>query len=773
MRRSTTLLLLSFTLTILHVQGGVLRGSQSQPTSATRLFRIAKKTKNKTALSINNNKLSSGSAAGAAGSVVKNKKKCKKKKVKVKNTTNTNDNSNAVKSSSSSSAGGTVSSSNGGGAATVTMTTTAPKSTTTVNAVKSTSSTSSVNSSNNSNGGGSAVTTATKTTTAPKTTTKTTPYPDDFFAVSSTTTTTKATTTKATTKATEVVQKATEGQEQKTTTLPPIDGLVFRSERSMDTAINVAASTDNVNNVAINANAAAAAEWEWIDICNPDGTLIPPNTYSPTISPGEVDDWSGWLNVDVVTDDDDEIDGDDNVNDETVVIDGSDETNNAMDTSPTNTDATVSSPSDDPITVNEDNTENDGIIITNDDDDNDDALSSPGCTAFQKNQVYTTSLPAVVSFLYEISVDATTTTATTATANSTNVNSILQELQQSQIEFIGSKLIQCELFIRRRRQLQESQVDGISAAPDDTILDESCTVLPPSTTNTTCHVIQGQMTLYLRENSPYSSVEQSTTQALKLLMTEFNRENSPFVSNGSYGVDGVRAIRYVTSTSDIENGGYSKGEVPTVNVGGAIEETDNMASKNSDNNEEYTSVGIALISVGAVALVSILVLVTKLGRESMKNGGGKDRTYAEFDDDENDLDKEWGGGGDGADDNSMNDKTMGSVSSNDSPTRGLAVIEGDESIYTHGTTSTILRELIVSEAAARAHNIGPDEDSTRYQQPIFLKTDEDSYGMEVYTINKNRSIYTQDSRVERPRFENPARLRGNRREYVVDDTVEF
>lgn len=711
--------------------------------------------------------------------MAKNKKKCKKKKVKVKN--NDNDNLNTVKSSSSSSssAGGTVGSSNGsngGGAATVTMTTIAPKSTTTANTVKtSTASTSSVNSSNNSNGGGgSAVTTATKTTMAPKTTTKTTPYPDDFFAVSSTTTTTtsgttKATTTttgttaKATTKATEVVQKATENQEQTTTTttLPPIDGLVSQSKRSVDTVINVAAS----NNAIAAINNVAAAEWEWIDICNPDGTLIPPNTYSPTVSPGEVDDWSGWLNVDVVADDDDdEIDGDNEVNDEIVeIIDDGDKTNNAMDTT-INTDATVSSPSDAPITVNEDSTENDGIIITNDDDD--EALSSPGCTAFQKNQVYTTSLPAVVSFLYEISVDD----ATTAT-NSTNVNSILQELQQRQVEFIGSELIQCELFIRRRRQLQESQVDGISAAPDDTILDESCTVLPSSTTNnTTCHVVQGQMTLYLRENSPYSSVEQSTTQALKLLMTEFNRENSPFVSEGQYGVDGVRAIRYITSTSDIENGGYSKGEVPTVNVGGAIEETDNMASKNGDNNEEYTSVGIALISVGAVALVSILVLVTKLGRESMKNGGGKDRTYAEFDDDENDLDKEWGGGGD---DNSMNDRTMGSVSSNDSPTRGLAVIEGDESIYTHGTASTILRELIVSEAAARAHNIGPDEDSTMYQQPIFLKTDEESYGMEVYTINKNRSIYTQDSRVERPRFENPAKLRGNRREYVVDDTVEF
>lgn len=519
--------------------------------------------------------------------------------------------------------------------------------------------------------------------------------------------------------------------------------------------------------------------WEWIDICNPDGTLIPPNTFAPTISP-DVDDWNGWLNVDQEEDDEEE-DG------STVGMDGSVETNDndetndniADDTTASITSSPVSSPSQAPVAAE----------INTDDDDY--ALSSPGCSAFQNNQVYTTSLPAHVSFLYEISVDADNATATNnatnnnnaTTTDNDNVPSILKELERRQVQLVGSNLIRCELFTRRlllrrslssrtrqKRQLEEcAHVDGIDASPDDTLLPErECTFLPPSNTNTTtttCHVVRGRMTLYLRENSTHS--EGSVDRALELLENEFDREDSPFLPGEEYGVEGLRGIRYITA-DDSDSEYVTKGEVPTINVGGAVEETENTSG---ESEEDFTSVGIALISVGAVALVSILVLATKLGRESLKNGG-KDRTYAEFYEDENDLDKEWGGTI--GDDNSYNDKTAESVSSNDSPNRGLAIIEGDESIYTHGTASTILRELTRSEAAARAHDIGRDEDSTVYQRPIFLKTDEGSQGMEIYTIGStNRSIYTRNSSVERPRFENPARLKGNRREYVVDDTVEF
>ena len=457
-------------------------------------------------------------------------------------------------------------------------------------------------------------------------------------------------------------------------------------------------------------------EWVWEDICDENGNVIPPHTFWPTVSPDENEETTngGTSSVEVDTD--------------------SFTPSPAAGSTSTSTKAPVSSgfqfqPTDD------------GII-----DDDDFTRNSPGCDAFLENRVYTTALPAYVSFLYELYIDS-----------SFDVSTVIGEVERQNLRMLGDELIRCDDSVRNNRRL-ESLVDGIDSSPSDTVTEEACTAFISDDT-AICHVIRGELTLYLREDSVHSSAEQSSTKALKLLMTEYNRDDSPFV-DGDYAVDGLKGIRYISGSPDQELGMGHGNNVPTVNVGAAAVAEENEEPKN------LSGVGIALVSIGSVAILSLALLAAKRSRVS-----NQQETYAEFYDDQNDLDKEW------VEESSINDKTMESISSNDSNSPHndrVAVIcnEGD-SVVTDYNASSIIRELQASEQAAASHNVH-DEESIR-QNPVFLRTHdgESLVGESVEVYDVNRSIYTMNESLERPTFHNLSGIVENRREYEVDDTVEF
>ena len=472
-------------------------------------------------------------------------------------------------------------------------------------------------------------------------------------------------------------------------------------------------------------------EWEWEDICDENGNVIPPNTYWPTVSPDENDGSSSTT----VTNNGGII--------ETVVVDP-----DSLTPSPS-----VASTTKAPISSGfQFQPTDDGII----DDDDTTRSNSPGCDAFRENRVYTTSLPAYVSFVYELYIDS-----------NANVTTVMEEVERQNVQMLGDNLIQCDdqsSSIRKniRRHLEESLVDGIDPSPSDAITEEACTAFVSDET-ATCYVISGGLTLYLRENSVHSSAEQSSTRALKLLMTEYNREDSPFVDNnndGEYAVDGLRGIRYISGSPDQELGRGHGNNVPTVNVGAAAVSDENEESKS------LSGVGIALVSIGSVAILSLALLAAKRSR-----GSDQSETYAEFYDDQNDLDKEW------VEESSINDKTMDSISSNDSNSphhdRVAIVCNEGDSVVTDYNASSIIRELQASEQAAALHHIH-DEESIR-QNPIFLKTHdgESLAGESVEVYDVNRSIYTMNESLEKPTFLNLSGMVENRREYEVHDTVEF
>jgi hypothetical protein len=255
-------------------------------------------------------------------------------------------------------------------------------------------------------------------------------------------------------------------------------------------------------------------------------------------------------------------------------------------------------------------------------------------------------------------------------------------------------------------------------------------------------------------------------------MHNFNMENSPFLAasnNDDYSVDGLQGIRYISGTPDEQIYIDNNGNGDTLNAGGASQEMKSEAQEVKD----LSVLGVVLVGVGSVLLLSLLFVAARRN----KREGERQETYAEFYDDENDLNKDWDRN---EDDDVSHGGTMESTSSAGSPkAEPMAIVyQEDDSIYTDYNSSSIVRALHASEAAAASHCIGDDR-SLSSKRPVFLSAyDETStVGESVeYLYDPNRSVYTQNSQLSRPMFENPSGLgrnMENRRKYTVDNTVEF
>ena len=399
-----------------------------------------------------------------------------------------------------------------------------------------------------------------------------------------------------------------------------------------------------------------------------------------------------------------------------------------------------------------------------------------------------------------------TTADVTAVANAMEVNTA---------KYVGQELIHCEM-VRKLKAITTtvhrklaSQVDGIDPSPQDIVTENTCSYYTADNAatpaNTNCYVIQGFMTLYLREDSVQTSHLESSNAALKSLLVAFNvNDPSPFleVDGGEFSVDGLMGVRYLRGTPDagstnIDNSGNGGGN-PDADVSGAISGNESVAT---DVKDPLSPLGIALISVGSVALIALALVASTKKRKQVRQ-----RSYAEFDEDNaDDLDKDWAGDIDA--DTDVDASSLGGTPSPSFKKTRLAHVYGEEdSVFSSGLslTTDIIRDLHATEAAVKRYggnvdvhhctsamcttcnNVNNSSGRDRHRGgPVFVQTYDDE-GSEAITADQGfeysynqtpTAVYTPKKDLRSPTFENPAVIgqspERNRRVYVVDDTVEF
>lgn len=415
---------------------------------------------------------------------------------------------------------------------------------------------------------------------------------------------------------------------------------------------------------------------------------------------------------------------------------------------------------------------------------------SPGCEIWSKNEwgtIYTTSISASVNFMYEVSV-----------SEDSNLTSIIESMENNMARMVGGELIQCESNstrnLREHRQQQRRRrrhllVDGIDKMPQDIVTEMACTYFTPDSnetpSNSSCYVIQGLMTLYLREDSALTSALQSSSEALKTILDAMNKDDpSPFLENSGDGllsVNGVKGVRYIKGTPDeggivlIDNSGNQDSDEDGDDVDGAKEEGEELNSNEARSaGESLSTLGISLVAIGAAAVIGTLVAATVLLNKRKRSARGIDSKYAEFSDDENDLD--------------MKHHSLD------------ATTDMDASSMRDGSTpmSKRSRQMDWEGDGAEEDSVfsGLDNDMKDVNNPnptfvhtpndmndagsVAMTTYEQGYEMAIPPIFLEERLPArryQASPIERPMYDNPLGIRkspeANGRDYYVGNTVEF
>ncbi len=412
---------------------------------------------------------------------------------------------------------------------------------------------------------------------------------------------------------------------------------------------------------------------------------------------------------------------------------------------------------------------------------------SPGCEIWSKNEwgtIYTTSIPASVNFIYEVSV-----------SDDVNMTSVVESMENNMARMVGGELIQCEststrnlleqrqLRLRQRRHLL---VDGIDRMPRDIVTEMACTYFTANNaktpSNSSCYVIQGLMTLYLREDSALTSTLQSSSEALKYILDAMNMDDpSPFLEGSGddgFSVSGVKGVRYIKGTPDeggivlIDNNGNEAIDEEGDDVDGAEEEDINSNEARSAG-ESLSTLGISLVAIGAAAVIGTIVAATVILKKRKRTATGTDSRYAEFFDDGNDLD--------------MKHQSLD------------ATTDMDASSMRDGSTPTSKRsrQLDWEADGAEEDSVFSGLDNVVAQDdndPTFVHTpnnnDTDSVAMTTFEQGYEMAIspmfleersqarrYYEGSPIERPMYDNPVGIRkapdSNGRDYYVGNIVEF
>ena len=404
----------------------------------------------------------------------------------------------------------------------------------------------------------------------------------------------------------------------------------------------------------------------------------------------------------------------------------------------------------------------------------DQSQTSPGCETLESGGVYATDIPAAVNFEYEMVLGEN---------DASNVESIRDEMEKSMARLVGQELINCgdEEVVRRleiesisvsgsRRRLI---VDGVDAAPQDIITERACEYYtqsnPETPSNSNCYFIQGLMTLYLREDNPKSSTFESSSKALKTLLTAMNVDDPcPFVEDSGddeLSVVGVKGARYISGTPDqggltlIDNSGgnYDDSGASGVNEG-------DQGDTSSNENVIISPVGITFIVLGILGVIAVALVAARTAKKRKESPSIS--PYAEFFDDENDLDMKHHGldGMTDVDSSSLNDSPE--KSGND---RGAFNYEGteDDSIFSG-----------LQDTPGKANGNDPTFVHTRnWNDDVGSKftavTAEQGYEFPYGQHDLTPSRYAPKANVESPHYENPAGMSPEKRMYYVGDTVEF
>ena len=418
---------------------------------------------------------------------------------------------------------------------------------------------------------------------------------------------------------------------------------------------------------------------------------------------------------------------------------------------------------------------------------------SPGCESYLNNTVYVTSIPAAIDLEYEISID-----------ESTEIDIVNEQMERVMAKLIGETLINCGQLssdseqvgvnddgavrrARRTRSLLTSRhllVDGIDPSPKDIILTKkTCSYYTADNTdtpsNSKCYVIKSLSKLYLREDNAQSSPLHSSQQALRILLDAMNSPSpSPFLESsgdGDYSVEGVKEVRYIMGTPDeggvllIDNSGGSG-----LNNGEGIDGAQE-ADTNSDKDgslDPLSPVGITLIVLGCVGILAIALVAGRNICKRKDNGQKKSLQYAEFYDDENDLDIKHHGLDD---DDKFTDRDASSLYGTPSPKRSRRDHREDDSIFSGLESPGNETNLDPAFIHTRTSNHNRDDGS---QSQITAEKGYEAGGMQFYPRDPfPRSKYEPKVQVESPKYENPAGMKQpperNGRVYHVGDTVEF
>ena len=261
---------------------------------------------------------------------------------------------------------------------------------------------------------------------------------------------------------------------------------------------------------------------------------------------------------------------------------------------------------------------------------------------------------------------------------------------------------------------------------------------------------------------------------------------SPFLEGSSgddgFSVSGVKGVRYIKGTPDeggivlIDNsGGNQDIDEEGDDVDGAEEEDINSNEARSAG-ESLSTIGIALVAIGAAAVIGTLVAAATVRlRKRKRTMTGIDSRYAEFFDDGNDLD------------------VKHHQSSLDVTT------DVDASSMKNGSTPMSKRSRQLDWEADGVDEedsvfSGLDKVQDEYDPTFFVHTpnNNDTGSVAMTTVEQgfemaippmfleDRSSQArryQASPIERPMYDNPVGIRkapeSNGRDYYVGNTVEF
>ena len=237
---------------------------------------------------------------------------------------------------------------------------------------------------------------------------------------------------------------------------------------------------------------------------------------------------------------------------------------------------------------------------------------SPGCQALEDGTVYSTNIGAVVTYRYEIQ-----------TKQGTNLTAALKTLEDKIGGYLGKEVLGCSSSRRHLKTTEQSAVlvrssshisnrrrlvtVGIDMSPPDTKDEsDSCSDVEPGAS---CDVINGDFSLYLKENDPSSSKTQSAMDALNAIKT--GMLNDEFVD------DEIVKTHYLgADLSGIEDGGTGSGNVGGGNNGnanGAIQQI------GGDSGKKLSGMGVSLIVLAVLGAIIVAFIAVRRKKETRSN----------------------------------------------------------------------------------------------------------------------------------------------------------